>query len=94
MESCYDVVVVGAGMIGSSVAKHVARLGGGSCRVAVIGAAEEGETLSISGGHILHTQLLTHPISCLTFLCSDLKTIYFSPFICKCRLHANFHLPE
>ena len=47
MESCYDVVVVGAGMIGSSVAKHVARLGGGSCRVAVIGAAEEGEALSI-----------------------------------------------
>ena len=46
MESCYDVVVVGAGMIGSSVAKHVARLGGGSCRVAVIGAAEEGETQS------------------------------------------------
>ena len=47
MESCYDVVVVGAGMIGGSVAKHVARLGGGSCRVAVIGAAEEGEPLSI-----------------------------------------------
>ena len=88
MGSCYDVVVVGAGMIGSSVAKHVARLGGGSCRVAVIGAAEEGE------GHILHTQLLSHQISCLPFLCSDLKAVYFSPFICKCRLHANFHPPE
>ena len=82
MGSCYDVVVVGAGMIGSSVAKHVARLGGGSCRVAVIGAAEEGE------GHS------AHQISCLPFLCSDLKAVYFSPFICKCRLHANFHLPE
>ena len=52
MGSCYDVVVVGAGMIGSSVAKHVARLGGGSCRVAVIGAAEEGE------GHSAHSALV------------------------------------
>ena len=76
MESCYDVVVVGAGMIGSSVAKHVARLGGGSCRVAVIGAAEEGETLSVSGGHILHSQLLTHHISCLPFLCSQGRLLF------------------
>ena len=63
MGSCYDVVVVGAGMIGSSLAKHVARLGGGSCRVAVIGAAEEGEYLSHSAHSALVASNLLSTIS-------------------------------